>query len=80
MLHVVMFPGQTVRRLTMEDMMSQQSPRPRSSTPMDSAWSSSRLSFFYRLGSLFSRITYIFADYAKWGILIAIFAFKFTEW
>jgi len=33
-----------------------------------------------RFFHLFTRIGYLFADYAKWGLLISIFFFKFLEW
>lgn len=85
--------GQKVERLTMKDVMRHQRAQQqrqlasRTTTArvdLNDLWKKGERSWpaalAKRLGSSFARIQRFFASYAKYGLLIGIFAFKFFEW
>jgi peroxin-12 len=78
---------QVVRRISMEDMQAQQKLQQSAANSLETSgnfneiWSDSvPRSFLAKLSDLISKLGVSAANYAKFGILIALFTYKFLEW
>jgi len=74
--------GQKFERLTMQDMKRHaEEARSRAKVDLQSIWESALpRSFAGKIGYILSRLGTTFRVYAKWVVLICLFAFKFLEW
>lgn len=74
--------GQKFERLTMNDMMRHTEIAKKKAEPdLQRLWNRSlSRSFLGKIGYLLSRLGSITGVYAKWIVLISLFAFKFLEW